>query len=293
MNEEKFEWIISKNSIERIFAIDEKLQKIAFNNYINAGGTFQKFSPIMYAISETSIKSIEDTIFDLSFIPKNNNLLQLKVLFESDNLRHIAPQILDKICIGYSSDESRDVLINAFDLIHTTEYFWKKISPIAIKQIIPFLNTDAPEGKGFSTQRLQSTVFFGTPYGRFAIFEQAMNIAHEIGHQILNLYAKADSIVIDVNKKIYSPVLEFDRPIFLAFHASFAIVYINRFLSSLIDSEKQLKSSGWDFPDTNFLFNLINENKNKLEKSMSQCKSNDFTDFGNLLANEINQYNRS
>jgi HEXXH motif-containing protein len=129
--------------------------------------------------------------------------------------------------------------------VHRAIEIIKNVSPVSdlleasIHKFIPL--SEAAEtkplrkdGSGKSCHWLIGAVFLSLPNNhRFPDLELAINIVHELGHQLLMRYQDGDEILANNHQPIYSAIRKVSRPAILSLHALVAIYFMRYFLVRL------------------------------------------------------------
>ncbi|MBC7457958.1 MAG: hypothetical protein H7235_06745 [Bdellovibrionaceae bacterium] len=109
----------------------------------------------------------------------------------------------------------------------------------SVKFFVPLIGVSSKDelrsgGSGKSAHWLKGAIFLSLPTTpKNSILELALNIVHELGHQILMVYQDADQILINPNEEIYSSVRKTKRPAIMSFHALIAVYFMLFFLKNL------------------------------------------------------------
>lgn len=192
--------------------------------------------------------------------------------------------IVGEVCIFESEIEKFDREIRiALSLVRKSSAL-DEISNSAIKFFVPLAGTNLREnGSGKSCHWLKGAIFLSLPLkSQYSTFELALNIAHELGHQVLMVYQDCDAIMADISKPVYSAIRKTYRPAILSFHALLAIYFMLIFCQSVLRST--------EIVDPHFRTYI----KNRAEKLSSDLivgsyslKDVEFSQFGFLVLREI------
>lgn len=152
----------------------------------------------------------------------------------------------------------------------------------------PGINNLRNDGSGKSCHWLKGAVFLSAPVNHpFADLEFALNIVHELGHQILMVFQDADLIMEDISKPVYSSIRRTNRPAILSFHALVAVYFMLNFFNNL-RNETNLSLVEIDYVD---------EKIKKLRADFSAgafaLKDIEFTPIGLLMMTEMINYSLS
>ena len=111
-----------------------------------------------------------------------------------------------------------------------------------VKCFVPLTNTQSKNnlrrnGSGKSCHWMKGAIFLSLPEKDiFSEIELSINIAHEIGHQVLMIYQDCDEIMPDISRPIFSAVRKTNRPAIMSMHALVAIYFMYRFVGGLLES---------------------------------------------------------
>tara|TARA_R110002072_G_scaffold1989_5_gene16673 strand:- start:134992 stop:135825 length:834 start_codon:yes stop_codon:yes gene_type:complete len=123
-------------------------------------------------------------------------------------------------------------LLNDIDSILFDKSEWlSSLKHMLIKQIIPLKLKDGSQRRrsAGSYFNIKGSVLFHVPvdYDLVYLTEMAIDLCHELGHQLLFIYQSVDKIMIsDENQKFYSGVRQIDRNAFQTIHAAMALSYM-------------------------------------------------------------------
>ena len=141
-----------------------------------------------------------------------------------------------------------DLYFEAVELVSSSGEAWRRRVNVLAKTIVPLKTLSPrarPGGVGFSTQLIKGAVFLSRPnLGKLSAIELAINLAHEIGHQSLNIYLASDRVIAGkIDAPVYSAIRKTKRPAILSFHAMVALALIVDF------SRARLASPGGGLSD--------------------------------------------
>ena len=103
---------------------------------------------------------------------------------------------------------------------------------LTIKALIPVVAVDTrfslrKDGSGRSSHWLKGGVFLSLPENfETRRINLALNVVHELGHQVLMVLQDCDDILVDINEPIYSSIRKERRPAIMSYHALVATYYM-------------------------------------------------------------------
>ncbi len=108
------------------------------------------------------------------------------------------------------------------------------IGPLETKQ-----GTRSLKGRGISSHAFRHCILLEAP--NIPLFEAetlALNIAHEIAHQFLQVYQASDLIIQEafLRKPIFSVIRQVERPAILSFHAMLACIFMTEWTNEALSS---------------------------------------------------------
>lgn len=142
----------------------------------------------------------------------------------------------------YSDKISQGYVVNALSLIQKKNpEFLNIYKSINAKTI--FLDDVSSSSKkyGFSSPKAPSLIFTSiqsSDYGHVKEFALALDLVHELAHQVIFLYQRYNQIFKNKKKSmIYSPLKKCDRPADLALHGLCALTYMTMFIENYFESQ--------------------------------------------------------
>lgn len=122
------------------------------------------------------------------------------------------------------------MLDQAKTLIVKSSHFFECVYPLLVEMLIPLRQ---PRARGWTCQYARGAIFLGFA-PQYSIFNLALDLVHEIGHQALALFQSADRVIAgDWNTPVYSEVRRTYRPAIQSLHAAAAIAFMCSFAEEL------------------------------------------------------------
>jgi hypothetical protein len=138
---------------------------------------------------------------------------------------------------------------------------------------------------GFGSHLCPGAIFLTTPVTSRPYWraELAIDLAHELAHQIIILYQRADSIVAgDLESPVFSGILNKDRPSIMAVHGAAALCFMC--IASLAIRENPEASEA----DKSFAARELVSATGKLATTVSALRNDcQLTEVGSMIVNEI------
>lgn len=148
--------------------------------------------------------------------------------------------IVGEVCVSEYEIEKFNLEINdALKLVRNSPSL-RCLVDSAVKFYVPLAGLSLREqGSGKSCHWLKGAVFLSVPQsGNYKTFELALNLVHELGHQVLMLFQDCDPIMSDIRLPVYSAIRKTQRPAILSFHALIAIYFMLHLCKSVLSSEE-------------------------------------------------------
>lgn len=157
---------------------------------------------------------------------------------------------------------------------------------VTVRSFVPLTGANLrKDGSGKSCHWLKGAIFLSLPQDRrYSELELALNIVHELGHQVLMIYQDADSIMTDLYKPVFSSIRKTERPAIMSFHALVAIYFMLFFFHSLLNS-----SNKWSPEELAYLKAKILKLSSDFTGAMA-LKDIDFSPLGLLMMQEMMDY---
>lgn len=96
-------------------------------------------------------------------------------------------------------------------------------------------------GSGKSAHWLKGTLFLSLPMeNEYSDYELALNIVHELGHQVLMVYQDSDPLLKNIAEPIFSSVRKTNRPAIMSLHGLVAVYFMLFFLKSLKNQDEEI-----------------------------------------------------
>ncbi|WP_186645650.1 hypothetical protein [Fluviispira vulneris] len=289
-------WLLGFSAYEKIYKLKSKLD----NKQVEI---VNQFSPIMhseyqpwmcmqecypYFINENDRFNETLVVNDLVLLNKIqdkfiNTINCSDRVLKSNTYFYWQIETIDKDYIDKFFCETQQVL----EIIYKTHFLFEKYILLIINLIYPLKRTIAAKmtGAGLSTHFFRGGVFLIPPEkSEFFEEEYAINIVHELAHQVYFLYQNADPIFkTESNLLVYSVIKKVERPIALSFHALVA-TYFMYIYSYYFFKNKNFKSNNKKI----FIINKNNDLKRNLEIGLNVFKNIEFTELGELILQEMN-----
>jgi HEXXH motif-containing protein len=130
---------------------------------------------------------------------------------------------------------------------------------------------------------MHGAVFLGIPEGEYPLATLAINLAHEIGHQILMIYQTADTLIVEDHMDLpcYSGVRKTFRPAIMTLHAAAALCHMIFACRSIIEKFPQR-------PFSEFMAQRTTQYQKDLSmtlQSLTKCCT--FTDLGKFVVKDM------
>jgi|SRR6185312_792391 len=145
------------------------------------------------------------------------------------------------------------------------------------------------DGSGFSAHWLKGAIFLSLPQEHpFPELELAINLVHELGHQVLMFFQDADALIEkDFAKPIYSAIRKTSRPAIMSLHALVAIHFMNYFINELLRFDSSLNDQ-----QKSYLLNKKRQLSCDFATGCFALKGVDFTPIGAEIMLEMIEYFR-
>lgn len=110
-------------------------------------------------------------------------------------------------------------------------------SPVLSRLYLEFVDFVVPladgRNRGYSTHLARGVIFRSFPPQANA-YDVAIDLAHELGHQVLMAWQSVDKILTtDHEQPVFSEIRQVDRPAIQSFHAAVALAYMLFFVKSM------------------------------------------------------------
>ena len=165
----------------------------------------------------------------------------------------------------------------------------KNLYNLLVKKVY-FLEPEIKNIKAMSTHFLKGAIIFRASNSNSIIdcINLAVDIVHEIGHQVLMHYLTADRIILSsYNQLIFSGAKNADRPAIKSLHSAIALTYMIYFLNNLNNIRNIIY-----FEDFKIFEIKRDKFKMQLEKNLNSLLKNcKFTNLGEIIITEIYSYN--
>jgi hypothetical protein len=99
----------------------------------------------------------------------------------------------------------------------------------------------SPQGRGLSSHSFRHCILMEPPEtNEFEAEIVALNLAHEVAHQVLQVYQASDSLIEEASMRIpvFSVIRKVDRPAIMSFHAIIASVFMAEWTHEALGSIK-------------------------------------------------------
>lgn len=175
----------------------------------------------------------------------------------------------------------------AKDLLFSAVPEFQKLFLNIVKLIIPLEIKDKENSPiaGFSSHLCQGAIFLSTPVidRKYWRAELAIDLAHELAHQVLNLFQRTDNLLLsDLYMPIYSGVRRINRPAIMALHGAAALSYI------LLSAKSIEQCSQANSEEVEYARQLLNGVREDLLKTLSSLESScQFSTVGNLIMSDL------
>lgn len=236
-------------------------------------GSYESYSPWMGDLD--NVETLSSIYTSSSFtIESPRELSIIKDHFPIDDEMSDSIQIDDNQHTNLESfNEAKENILNS-DL--------KDLFGSVVYHLVP-LSTDKEKvqkiGAGFSSHLAKGAIFLSVPnLDKNSISQMSINLAHELGHQCLNIYQTADPIIENLHEPVYSFVRKAKRPAIMAFHATVALAFMTKFLETFKGNR------------TLFLSEQYTALKYDFKQSLSSFENIRFTPFGKVLFKDLENY---
>lgn len=113
-------------------------------------------------------------------------------------------------------------------------------SPVLSRLYLEFVDFVVPlahgRNRGYSTHLARGVIFRSFPPQANA-YDVAIDLAHELGHQVLMAWQSVDKILAtDHDQPVFSEIRQVDRPAIQSFHAAVALAYMLFFVKTMQNS---------------------------------------------------------
>jgi HEXXH motif-containing protein len=185
-------------------------------------------------------------------------------------------------------EELNRSVASAVDLLDRTQTL-KDLRETYIRFFVPLVAAKSElrdDGSGMSAHWLKGAVFLSCPISpTLRRVNLALNIAHELGHQVLMLYQDVDSLIKNIQQPVYSTIRKTERPAIMSFHAIVAVYFMLDCVKTLLADSQNLLTA----EETAFLESKLVALKREFLEGSFAIKDVEFTDLGLLLFNEMLQ----
>ena len=116
-----------------------------------------------------------------------------------------------------------DVYDDAVAIIRSASPFLEALFEEIVEAVIPL---GGGRNRGYSTHLARGAIFRSLPADNDA-YDVAVDIVHEIGHQVLMVWQSVDPILAsDPKAPVFSQIRRVDRPAIQTYHATVALAYM-------------------------------------------------------------------
>tara|TARA_B100001248_G_scaffold262680_1_gene260840 strand:+ start:4891 stop:5790 length:900 start_codon:yes stop_codon:yes gene_type:complete len=248
-------WILGREAFENFKKANRQLRELTLKTAEEeCGKEYDHYQPWMSGyghrktLSDLQVVDSKD-----GFVLNSSDVEFLGKIFSSDQSRYFS-QIFPqndtwRVMNPHSSEFERYI-----SEIRNSYEFIQKYSPVtsmylaeSICHVVPLESASSEkslrrDGSGFSTQLYRGGIFLSlAERSPVSAFENLLNLVHEMGHQILDVYLNSDFLIEeeDFQKTIYSVVRRTGRPAIMSIHALMASAQMLQFLNEAMPKLKE------------------------------------------------------
>jgi hypothetical protein len=283
------QWLIGKTPSQRVSTLMVKLNEQTIANIEGAPGhRHQSYAPWMStpkARAHTMSRQSVDTALSRTELANLHAFLK----GDSSNLAAIGMcssefHVLhdDSRAIEAFYQETDAALAFIKDVSPNLAALWDEV----VSELIPLepnsLNSKVRYlGSGISNHQYRGGIFTHLPIPEeFRTEELAINLVHELGHQVLMAYQYADPIFeCDPATEVYSAIRKVNRPLVMSFHAVVALAFMCEFTRLAKERAEGKRRSYLEKRHQEITFDL--------QIGLKALEHIDFTKFGRRLVQEL------
>ncbi len=298
--ESKKNWILGPRSSQAVTRLWKRYQSLCASEDLQRALDQESFRRLRLAslgvpasaMSDLTQQSLSSLITDPKILSIIDNHLKdehgkpLQKIITSD----INSRVL--IEVEQSFSEAHELTNSAIELLDCVSPHQSELLRQMISWIVPIYHEkyNRPFRRGFSHMQLIGVIFTSFVERKSQARDMrrtvlAIDLAHELGHQVLMLYQLADKIMESpLDGPVYSSVRKSDRPAIMALHACVAAAYMMEACMAIVESlitrdiEKQ------------FAFNSLVELCHHQRLGMDSLKIvSRFTQVGSLIVSELDE----
>lgn len=189
-------------------------------------------------------------------------------------------------------DEQQRTIRKALDILADLSPEIHSAFSALVVQVVPLYSTDGRDRRlGSSHEMAKGAIFMGIPLepGIDRLLEFAVDIAHEVAHQVIITYLAFDDLILSsADRLVFSGVRGTPRPPIRALHAATALCYIVEVERKLLESYRGKMSFYCDFKD------LHEKNVVSLKKTLDSLGSEcEFSELGRAIYEECASFSSS
>jgi len=187
-----------------------------------------------------------------------------------------------KLFTDISKDGKKEIIFfnKSLDLVFTSSSHLKSLWINTIDLVIP-LNINGRVG--MSTDLARGAIFTSFS-NRKTLFDFAIDLVHELGHQVLMIFNSADKLFTEgANKLVYSGIRLKERPAIQSYHSSIALGFMLYFANSYLS-----QINGKLENEFHYAQEKIELFEKQLKLNIDALKENcSFTILGNRLLSDL------
>lgn len=292
--------LFSESSTPHIHTLADQLESLAIKNAENLLNTkIHHYSPWMSNAEDLPRFSRLHNVTQWAApeIVLDSRLSIMSECFKKDgeHLTYLYPN--SKFLKLADPIEEKDYLSRFAETFTATVEFIKSKSPSqgaklsrVIHQLIPLSSYDPAgnltrrDGTGLSSHAYRGGVFLSLPRNpETSDLEAILNLSHELGHQVLQIYQCGDRILtIDLDRPWFSVVRRTFRPAIMSFHATVVCGFMIELILESWDEISKLASAQYFSDRVAGLVNDLNQAVRGFDKS-------NFTQVGQLMCDELRE----
>ena len=167
----------------------------------------------------------------------------------------------------------------ALRVIRTSDRTMWQLYDLMVEYVVPL---GGGRNRGYSTHLIRGAIFRSLPEDNDE-YDVAIDIMHEVGHQVLQVWQSVDPILTtDPNAPVFSQIRQTDRPAIQSFHAAVALGYMRYLQRSLPDDPGMQAAAGRRGASYSRILSY------SLELAIESLRDNcQFTDVGEVMLREM------
>lgn len=233
--------LIGKSVAEQVFILNGQLRKSTHNTYATkCGASISSYSPWVSIFPVSSKRPHRELlecptfergglVTDEAYLARVRQFITHDAFRIIDGLPHSQEDWLPD---GGVTDELANIYRHGKRLLVNSCTSLSRLYAEFVDYVIPLTHG---RNRGYSTHLARGVIFRSFPPNANA-YDVAIDLAHELGHQVLMTWQSVDGILkSDPDQPVFSEIRLVDRPAIQSFHAAVALAYMLYFVQSLPD----------------------------------------------------------